>query len=119
MVRGPEQVGGAVGAKLQAALPRSIFAPFELSDNGMVKLDSNRQAIQDQWPVQIVKKPDGPNVQLIGYVPNVDQTFGGLFTKKSPPPGRTQPPCVKKNLPWQGKIQEVKDGVVTNPDQVR
>jgi hypothetical protein len=79
-----------------------------------VKLDANRQAIQDQWPVQIVKGPDGgPTVQLTGYVPNVDQSFGGLFTKSSPAPGRTQPPCVKRTLPWQGKIQEVKDGVVT------
>ena len=114
LVEGLKSSNGAVGAALQAALPRSIFAPFELSDNGKVKLDANRQAIQDQWPVQIVKGPDGgPKVQLTGYVPNVDQSFGGLFTKNSPAPGRTQPPCVKKNLPWQGKIQEVKDGVVT------
>ena len=114
LIEGLKKSGGAVGARLQAALPRAIFAPMELSDNGMVKLDANRQAIQDQWPVQIVKGPDGgPAVTLTGYVPNVNQTFGGLFTKSSPPPGRTQPPCVKKKLPWQGKIREVKNGVVT------
>ena len=80
-----------------------------------MKLDSNRQSIQDQWPVQIVKGADGnPTVTLAGYVPNVDQSFGGLFTKSSPPPGRTQPACVKKTLPWQGKIREVKNGVVTS-----
>lgn len=106
--------GGAVGAKLQAAMPRSLSAPFELSDKGQVKLDRNRQAIQDQWPVQIIKGPDGgPAVTLTGYVPNVNQSFGGLFKRTSPPPGRTQPPCVKKKLPWQGKIREVKNGVVT------
>ncbi len=115
LVEGLNKSKGAVGAKLQAALPRSIFAPMELSDNGKVKLDTNRQAIQDQWPVQIIKGPDGgPAVTLTGYVPNVDQSFGGLFTKNSPAPGRTQPPCVKKKLPWQGKIREVKDGRVTN-----
>ena len=87
---------------------------MELSDNGKVRLDANRQAIQDQWPVQIIKGPDGgPAVTLTGYVPNVNQSFGGLFKKTSPPPGRTQPPCVKKKLPWQGKIREVKNGVVT------
>ncbi|HET7702891.1 MAG TPA: ABC transporter substrate-binding protein [Candidatus Limnocylindrales bacterium] len=114
LIEGLKKSGGAVGARLQAALPRSIFAPMELSDGGRVKLDANRQAIQDQWPVQIVRGPDGgPAVTLTGYVPNVNQTFGGLFTKSSPPPGRTQPPCVKKKLPWQGKIREVKNGVVT------
>jgi branched-chain amino acid transport system substrate-binding protein len=114
LVEGLKSSNGAVGATLQAALPRGIFAPMELSDNGVVKLDANRQAIQDQWPVQIIKGPDGgPAVTLTGYVPNVNQSFGGLFTKNSPAPGRTQPPCVKKKLPWQGKIREVKDGVVT------
>ena len=114
LVQGLNKSRGAVGARLQAALPRSIFAPMELSDNGMVKLDGNRQAIQDQWPVQIIRGPDGgPAVTLTGYVPNVNQSFGGLFKKTSPPPGRTQPACVKKKLPWQGKIREVKNGVVT------
>lgn len=114
LIEGLKTSGGAVGAKLQAALPRGLFAPMELSDNGVVKLDANRQAIQDQWPVQIIKAPDGgPAITLTGYVPNVDQSFGGLFTKNSPAPGRTQPPCVKKKLPWQGKIREVKNGVVT------
>jgi branched-chain amino acid transport system substrate-binding protein len=114
LIEGLKKSNGAVGVKLQNAMPRSIFAPFELSDNGRVKLDGNRQAIQDQWPVQIVKGPNGPTVTLTGYVPNVDQSFGGLFKKSSPPPGRTQPPCVKKKLPWQGKIKAVKNGVVTN-----
>lgn len=114
LVEGLNKSKGAVGAKLQAALPRSIFAPFELSDNGKVTLDANRQAIQDQWPVQIIKGADGgPAITLTGYVPNVNQSFGGLFTKNSPAPGRTQPACVKKNLPWQGKIREVKNGRVT------
>ncbi len=47
-------------------------------------------------------------------MPNVDQTFGGTFKKTSPPPGRTQPPCVKQVTPWQGKIKVVKNGVITN-----
>jgi branched-chain amino acid transport system substrate-binding protein len=114
LVQGLNKSKGAVGAALQAAMPRGIFAPFEISDNGVVKLDANRQAIQDQWPVQIIKGADGgPAITLTGYVPNVNQSFGGLFTKNSPAPGRTQPACVKKNLPWQGKIREVKNGVVT------
>jgi branched-chain amino acid transport system substrate-binding protein len=114
LVAGLNASAGATGAKLQQALPTTLSAPFNISNRGNVKLDSNRQAIQDQWPVQIVQGANGPTVTLTGYVPNVDQSFGGLFKKSSPPPGRTQPPCVKKKLPWQGKIRAVKNGVVTN-----
>jgi branched-chain amino acid transport system substrate-binding protein len=115
LVRGLTASGGQLGAKLQASLPRSNRSGYEVSDKGIVKLDANRQAIQDQYPLQIVKNADGSiGTAVVGYVPNVDQTFGGLFKKTSPAPGRTQPPCVKKKLPWQGKIKVVKNGVITN-----
>src|SRR6478672_13725497 len=45
--------GGAVGAKLDAALPRSIDGPFQISNGGKVTLDSRRQAIQDQYQLQL------------------------------------------------------------------
>ncbi len=92
----------------------TLRSGYEVSDKGVVKLDSNRQAIQDQYPLQVVKNADGSiGTAVVGYVPNVDQSFGGLFKKTSPAPGRTQPPCVKKSLPWQGKIKVVKNGVIT------
>jgi branched-chain amino acid transport system substrate-binding protein len=105
---------GAVGAALQAALPRAIADPYQVSNGGIVKLDSRRQAIGDQYQMQLVKGAGGaPAVTIAGFVPNVDQTFGGTFAPNKPAPGRTFPPCVKKKLPWQGKIQVVKNGVVT------
>ena len=61
-----------------------------------------------------MKNGDTIGTAVVGYVPNVDQSFGGLFKKTSPPPGRTQPPFVKKATPWQGKIKVVKNGVITN-----
>jgi hypothetical protein len=86
-----------------------------VSDGGLVRLDRNRQAIQDQYPLQLVRGADGrPTLTAIGMVPNVDQSFGGLFKKTSPPPSRTQPPCRKRSLPWQGKIRVVKNGVITS-----
>jgi branched-chain amino acid transport system substrate-binding protein len=107
--------GGAVGAKLQAALPRSIQGPFQISNGGNIKLDSRRQAVQDQYQLQLVQNSDGSvSPQVIAYVPAVDQTFGGLFKPSSPPPGRTQPPCKKLVTPWQGKIKVVSGGKVTN-----
>jgi branched-chain amino acid transport system substrate-binding protein len=115
LVMGLQKSGGAVGAKLQASLPRSIQGPFQISNGGNVKLDSRRQAIQDQYQLQLVANPDGSvSPQVIAYVPAVDQSFGGLFKPTSPPPGRTQPPCTKLKTPWQGKIKVVANGKVTN-----
>ena len=115
LVRGLKANGGQVGAALQSAMPKSNKSGYEVSDGGVVKLDSRRQAIQDQYPLQVVKNADGSiGTKLVGFVPNVDQTFGGLFKPTSPAPGRSQPKCVRKKLPWQGKIREVKNGVITS-----
>jgi branched-chain amino acid transport system substrate-binding protein len=115
LVQGLTKSRGAVGARLQASLPRSIQGPFQISNNGFVKLDARRQAIQDQYQLQLVKNADGSvGPQVVAYVPSVDQSFGGLFRPSSPPPGRTQPPCAKRSTPWQGKIQAVVNGKITN-----
>ena len=63
---------------------------------------------------QIVRKGGKPAVTLAGYVPNVDQTFGGYFGPSKKAPSRTVPACTKRKLPWQGKIRVVKNGVITN-----
>jgi hypothetical protein len=63
--------------------------------------------------MQITFQGGKPGVATVGYVPNVDQTFGGSFAPNKPAPSRSFPPCVKKKLPWQGKIQVVKNGAIT------
>ena len=115
LIAGLKKSNGAVGAALQNGAAAEPSGRTRSPTEGVVKLDSNRQAIQDQYPLQVIKGPTAARRHVTGYVPNVDQSFGGLFKKTSPPPGRTQPPCVKKKLPWQGKILEVvKNGVITN-----
>jgi hypothetical protein len=113
LVQGLNKSHGALGAKLQKSLPRSIKPGYQVSNHGVLRLDKNRQAIQDQWPLQIVKQGGKPALTVVGFVPNVTQSFGGLFKKSSRPPGRTQPKCAKLKTPWQGKIKVVKNGVVT------
>ena len=114
LVLGLQGSGGNVGAALQAAMPRTLTAGFQVGGGGVLRLDSRRQAVQDQYQIQIIKAPNGePTITIAGYVPNVDQTFGGTFAPNKPAPGRDFPPCVKKKLPWQGKIQLVKNGVIT------
>ena len=90
-------------------------ARLQVSNGGMLHLDSRRQAIQDQYQLQLVKNADGSvGPTVVASCPNVDQSFGGLFKPSSPPPGRTQPPCKKLKTPWQGKIRVVKNGRITN-----
>ena len=114
LVGGLQKSGGAVGAKLQASLPRQLKTGFAVSGGGSVKLDSRRQAIADQYQLILVRNADGSiGPQVAAYVPGVDQSFGGLFKPTSPPPGRTQPPCVKVKTPWQGKVQVINNGVIT------
>ena len=42
-------------------------------------------------------------MKTVGEIPGVDQTFGGTFSPSTPAPGRTNPKCVKRSLPWIGK----------------
>jgi branched-chain amino acid transport system substrate-binding protein len=115
LIRALKADNGQVGAALQRAMPKTNKSAYEVSDGGIVKLDARRQAVQDQYPLQVVKNADGSvGTKIVGFVPNVDQSFGGLFKPSSPAPGRAQPKCVKKKLPWQGKIKEVRNGVITN-----
>ncbi|MGH3085053.1 MAG: hypothetical protein ACRDNP_13580, partial [Gaiellaceae bacterium] len=114
LVLGLQKSKGRLGAALQAALPRVINDPYQVASAGKVRLDSRRQAIHDQYAMQITVTGGKPGVKTVGYVPNVDQTFGGSFGPNKPAPGRNFPPCVKKKLPWQGKIQVVANGKVTN-----
>ncbi len=93
---------------LQTALGKVVLAtPF-----GTVKLDKNRQAVEGEWTYQVFAQPGKTQVKTIQYIPNVDQSFGGTFKHTSPPPGRTQPGCTKRSLPWVGKEKPVVNGVI-------
>jgi branched-chain amino acid transport system substrate-binding protein len=105
VVEGLKRSKGRVGAALHAAMPRAIADPY-----GRVRLDSRRQAIQDQWVLQVTAN----GVKPVANVPAVDQAFGGVFGPTKLAPGRAFPPCVKRKLPWQGKLRVVRNGNVTN-----
>jgi len=101
--------------KLAASMPRAIRAGYQQSAGGMLSLDRNRQAIQDEYQLRIVRRPNGVlGTTVVAQVPQVRESFGGLFTVASPPPGRTFPSCAKVRLPWAGKIRVVERGAVTS-----
>jgi hypothetical protein len=72
---------------------------------GAITLDQNRQAIVTNYIATVNSVGGKPGVHTAYAVPNVDQTFGGLFSATTPSPGRGQPACVKHSLAWQGKEQ--------------
>ena len=104
VVEGLKRSKGRAGAPLQAGMPRAINDPY-----GRMRLDNRRQAVHDQWVLQATAN----DVRPVANVPAVDQAFGGVFGPKKPPPGRAFPACVKRKLPWQGKLKAVKNGRVT------
>ena len=81
---------GATLAKLTPSFP-----------NGTVKLDANRDSVQPAYVVRIVKTGGKLGFKVIKTIPNVNQTFGGLFGATSPAPSRTAPACKKgPPPPW-------------------
>ena len=62
---------------------------------GPVHLDRNRQAIQaDVHPADHTATAEGkPALRLVGIVPGVEQTFGGVLSEAPPPRGRAADPA--------------------------
>jgi branched-chain amino acid transport system substrate-binding protein len=105
-----EQVHGDISGgqkSLQAALAKQVIdGPY-----GKISLDANRQAVFDNWVVQITPPAAGsnvPGIKTIERIPNVDQTFGGFFSPTTPAPDRSNPTCTKKTPPpWVGNAAPV------------
>src|SRR3954452_7795918 len=107
LIKGLQAVKGDLSGgqkKLQAAVKRAVLP----TAYGPIKLDKYNQGVIPVYYQQLYLKSGKLAVKTVGYIPNVDQTFGGTFSAKTPPPGRPFPPCVKRNLPWIGKTQHPK-----------
>jgi branched-chain amino acid transport system substrate-binding protein len=85
----------------QTALARLTF----LAPNGTTTLDGRHQAIAPTYLRQVQKRHGKLVVRQIAVVPNVEQTFGGYFRSKMPPPGRQQPACMRRKPPaWVNSV---------------
>jgi branched-chain amino acid transport system substrate-binding protein len=107
LIKGLQAVKGDISGgqkKLQAALGKVTLN----TAYGPIKLDANRQAVIPVYYQQLYTKDGKLAVKTVGYIPGVDQTFGGTFSSKTAAPGRDFPPCVKRSLPWVGKTQTPK-----------
>jgi branched-chain amino acid transport system substrate-binding protein len=107
LIKGLQAVKGNLGGNqkpLQAAIQKVVLP----TAYGPIRLDKNRQGIIPVYYQQLYLKGGKLAVKTVGYIPNVDQTFGGTFSSSTPAPGRTSPACVKRSLPWIGKTQHPK-----------
>jgi branched-chain amino acid transport system substrate-binding protein len=74
------------------ALRRELAATALESLAGPVRLDRNRQAVVSNYLVRF--DPQSPSLlPTIRVVPNVEQSFGGYFTSRTPGPSLTAPGC--------------------------
>jgi len=99
IVLGLKKVRGDIsggGKKFRAALAKVSWQ----SEHGPVKLDANRNAIADNFIVQVTA---GGGFKTLRDIRGVDQTFGGHFSASTPAPGRTSPDCVHGNPPSWAK----------------
>ena len=95
------------GGKLDdpAAFQQALGALTPTFPRGAVTLDENRNSVQPNYVVQIVKNGGDLGFKLISTIDDVDQTFGGLFGPRfaGPEPGRAregdrQPAAVGERL---------------------
>jgi branched-chain amino acid transport system substrate-binding protein len=95
--------------KLQAALAKTVLTDAAY---GKIRLDKNRNAITDAYIQQLYVKGGKLAIKTVYKTPNTSQGFGGIFTSKTPSPGRSFPKCVKrKPPPWVGHLIKVVNGI--------
>jgi branched-chain amino acid transport system substrate-binding protein len=107
LIKGLQAVKGNLGGgqkPLQAAIAKVVLP----TGYGTISLDKNRAGIIPVYYQQLYQKNGKLATKTVGYIPRVDQTFGGTFSPITPAPGRTSPKCVKRSLPWIGKTQHPK-----------
>src|SRR3954470_14584160 len=81
-----DQTGGKIDDP--AAFQKALGSLKPNFPRGAVTLDENRNSVQPNYVVQIVKKGGGLSFKLVSTIDDVDQTFGGLFGPDSPDPSR-------------------------------
>src|SRR6476659_6887686 len=102
LLKGLKKVGGSL-ANGQKDLQKAIKKVKLQTPYGPLHLDKNNQAVINVFYQQLYTKNGKLAVKTVGEIPGVDQTFGGTFSSSTPAPGRTNPQCVKRSLPWIGK----------------
>jgi hypothetical protein len=79
-----------VERRFMATLSRIVLD----SPRGRIRLDGDRQAIGLAYLSRVQLDGKGkPVVRTLRVIPDVEQTFGGLFSSRTPPPSSVAPAC--------------------------
>jgi branched-chain amino acid transport system substrate-binding protein len=112
LVKALQKVGGDISGgqkKLQSALGKIVLTDTAY---GKITLDRNRNAITNAYIQQLYVKGGKLAVKTSYQVPNTTQSFGGIFTSKTPSPGRSFPTCTKRTPPrWVNNLVPVRNGI--------
>jgi branched-chain amino acid transport system substrate-binding protein len=112
LVKALKSVGGDISGgqkKLQNALAKTVLTDTAY---GRITLDQNRNAITDAYIQQLYTKGGKLAVKTSYQVPNTTQSFGGIFTRNTPSPGRSFPTCTKRTPPrWVNNLVPIKNGI--------
>jgi hypothetical protein len=94
-----ERVHGDVSdgeRRFKAALSHLVLD----SPNGRIRLDSHRQAVGPSYLSRIeLDKHAQPVVRTLRVVPDVEQTFGGYFSRDTAQPSSLAPACKRERPP--------------------
>ena len=98
-----DQTGGKVDDP--AAFQEALGALKPAFPRGSVTLDENRNSVQPNYVVQIVKDGSELGFKVVQTIADVDQTFGGLFGPDSPDPSRDEPAkATGSPPPWAQRL---------------
>jgi len=88
MTGATERVASFIGSTSLAALPADA-------------IPKAKKAIADTFVAQLYDNNGALAVKSVYKVVDVPQTFGGAFSRTSPPPSGTSPECKPGNVPWK------------------
>jgi branched-chain amino acid transport system substrate-binding protein len=112
LIKALKSVGGDISGgqkKLQSALAKTVLTDTAY---GRITLDQNRNAITEAYIQQLYTKGGKLAVKTSYQVPNTTQSFGGIFTRNTPSPGRSFPTCTKRTPPrWVNNLVPIKNGI--------
>jgi branched-chain amino acid transport system substrate-binding protein len=101
VLRSLEQVEGDL-ANAQEAFRTALRTLQIRSPRATVTLDENRNAITDNFVLQVVEDQTGdgvPDIRTLRVIAEVGQTLGGLFEESTSSPAEDDPGCMKATPP--------------------
>jgi branched-chain amino acid transport system substrate-binding protein len=93
-----EEVDGDLG-RGQTDFREALAATDLDVPSGHVRLDANRQAEVTTYLERVTHRGGTVATEIVRRIPRVDQSFGGIFTDRTPSPTYGEPTCERRTPP--------------------